>query len=260
MKNRHPGLYLGIALGLSALAHAGLLLFTGSEQRPGQAAGQLRLALLVPAADAQQAASARSQAVSVDDTAEKDLQHERIQNTSDRQTAPTSIRTPSTATYVAAPRQASTLTAALESLSAPPAAPATAISSTQTESDDTSAATAATAADTTPVAVVKSAGSEQRQLHQRRQLHTQLMLAFKPHFYYPRLAIRRGWQGHVTLGLQIEASGRLQNITVINSSGYSILDNAALASMRKVEQLPQASLLLNGDSMQLVLPVKFTLL
>ena len=61
------------------------------------------------------------------------------------------------------------------------------------------------------------------------------------HFTYPRLAQRRNWQGKVLLSLHVTSSGKIENIKVNSSSGYNILDQAAIASLTKVGQLPQVS-------------------
>jgi protein TonB len=80
------------------------------------------------------------------------------------------------------------------------------------------------------------------------------------YFSYPRLAQRRNWQGEVRLGLRVEANGRLSHIRVIKSSGFAILDEAALASLRQVTTIPLAGHWLRGKSFDTVLPVKYRLL
>ncbi|WP_172597690.1 energy transducer TonB [Sulfuriflexus mobilis] len=93
-----------------------------------------------------------------------------------------------------------------------------------------------------------------------QRLEVVLRKAFNAHFYYPRLAVRRGWQGQVRLGLRIEANGHLSRIRILQGSGYELLDKAAIKSLNKLEMLPTAITLLNGHSMDLILPVKYQLL
>ncbi len=62
---------------------------------------------------------------------------------------------------------------------------------------------------------------------------------FQQHFYYPKMAQRQNWQGKVLLVFDINTHGRIQNITVQQSSGYSILDNAAMTSLTKVSTIPK---------------------
>jgi len=91
-------------------------------------------------------------------------------------------------------------------------------------------------------------------------LYSELEQAFALHFYYPRIAVRRGWSGEVQLSLRIEANGKLSQIRIIKSSGFGLLDKAAMKSLDEVEILPSAIALLNGNSLNLVLPVEYRLL
>lgn len=91
-------------------------------------------------------------------------------------------------------------------------------------------------------------------------LNSDLERAFALHFYYPRIAIKRGWQGQLKISLRVEANGHLTRVRLLNSSGYTLLDNAAMTSIDKVEILPAAIALLDGQSLDLVLPVEYHLL
>ena len=91
-------------------------------------------------------------------------------------------------------------------------------------------------------------------------LQADLNRAFSLHFYYPRLAIKRGWQGEVRLGLRIDADGHLSRIKVLKTSGYALLDKEAVKSLSKVKILPSSIALLNGHSTDLILPVEYRLL
>lgn len=116
-------------------------------------------------------------------------------------------------------------------------------------------------ADTTGTTKVETAGKlifSLGQLKERadKQLHSD----FARHFYYPYLAQRRNWQGEVRLGLRIEASGRLSHIHIVKSSGYAVLDQAALDSLKKVASIPDAGHWLRGNSFDTVLPVEYRLI
>lgn len=50
---------------------------------------------------------------------------------------------------------------------------------------------------------------------------------------YPRKARRLGYEGIVMLKVLVDESGRVDNLTVLKSSGYSILDRTALSSVKK---------------------------
>jgi len=62
-------------------------------------------------------------------------------------------------------------------------------------------------------------------------------------FYYPKLAQRRNWQGNVLLEFDVNSNGNIKNIEVKQSSGYTILDNAAINSLSKVSGLSNNEIL-----------------
>jgi len=82
--------------------------------------------------------------------------------------------------------------------------------------------------------------------------------ALNQHFTYPRIAQRRNWQGKVLLSIHITAAGEIKNIKLSQSSGYSILDQAAISSLTKVRELPQLTSWLPYD-IDLTLPVIYQL-
>jgi TonB family protein len=49
---------------------------------------------------------------------------------------------------------------------------------------------------------------------------------------YPRMAREQGWQGKVVLRTQITADGIVKNATVQESSGFSLLDESAVQSVK----------------------------
>jgi len=49
---------------------------------------------------------------------------------------------------------------------------------------------------------------------------------------YPRVARRRGHQGTVLLEVLVDRNGSVRDLRVLQTSGYSTLDNAALASVK----------------------------
>jgi protein TonB len=49
---------------------------------------------------------------------------------------------------------------------------------------------------------------------------------------YPRMARKRGYQGTVLLSVMVNKEGRVENLWVFESSGYNILDNAALDAVK----------------------------
>jgi protein TonB len=92
--------------------------------------------------------------------------------------------------------------------------------------------------------------------HRVRQ---ELLRALLPYFDYPSSARRRGWQGRVRVGLLVEADGDLTDIHLVESSGYAVLDKAAVRNVVELSQLPGASQWLGGRDMGIILPVSYRL-
>ncbi len=63
---------------------------------------------------------------------------------------------------------------------------------------------------------------------------------------YPTRALELGYQGNVTLHAEIMPSGLPRELKVVKSSGYSLLDKAALAAVKKWEFEPTH---MNGNAM-----------
>jgi protein TonB len=55
---------------------------------------------------------------------------------------------------------------------------------------------------------------------------------------YPPLARRRGTQGTTRLAFEIGADGRARGVAVAQSSGFALLDRAALRAVHEADQLP----------------------
>lgn len=92
------------------------------------------------------------------------------------------------------------------------------------------------------------------------QVATILKHELTKYFYYPKLAQRRNWQGDVIVEFVIRPSGVISNIKIKESSGYSILDNAAIISVKKINQPEKLSLALNGNHLEQTLPIKYKLI
>ena len=110
---------------------------------------------------------------------------------------------------------------------------------------------------TTPVAVTPTNESTQHKLSTRIQQQLHARLKFFHH--YPRIAIRNSWHGQVDLAIRVQANGELGKIYVIQSSGYNLLDKAAIKSVQQVAVLPDAGYWLNGQPIDVILPVIYQL-
>ncbi len=83
--------------------------------------------------------------------------------------------------------------------------------------------------------------------------------AVETHFYYPPLARRRGWEGEVVVAVRVDGDGRLSAIEVVASSGYRVLDSAAVDSLTRLARLPESSGL-PAAGIELTVPVRYRLL
>jgi protein TonB len=92
------------------------------------------------------------------------------------------------------------------------------------------------------------------------QLEGQLRDALAPYFAYPMMARRNGWQGQVQVGLRVEADGRLSHVRIAHSSGYRLLDSAALATLSRINTVPKATGWLDGRHFDMVLPIDYRLI
>ena len=77
-----------------------------------------------------------------------------------------------------------------------------------------------------------------------------------PPTYYPRMAVDRGYQGTVKLRVQVLANGKPAEIQITESSGFEILDQAAVEQVKDWRFLPAR----RGDqaiTSWVMVPIKF---
>jgi periplasmic protein TonB len=79
------------------------------------------------------------------------------------------------------------------------------------------------------------------------------------HENYPLVAKRRGWEGTTVVGLTLALDGTVKSISVIESSGRDILDEAALTMVRQAAPLPRAPEELRGQERMVRVPIVFKL-
>ncbi len=92
-----------------------------------------------------------------------------------------------------------------------------------------------------------------------RVVQSALRKALLTRFDYPLLARRRGWEGRVRVALMVEPDGGLRDMHVVQSSGYQVLDEAALEDLREVGKLPEAYAWLGGKELAVILPIQYRL-
>jgi len=89
----------------------------------------------------------------------------------------------------------------------------------------------------------------------RERIQVKLQQALAVHFRYPLLARQRNWQGKVVLTIRVESDGRISEARVARSSGYGLLDHAALSALDQVGRLNEQP----GHSFTLEFPVIYRL-
>lgn len=75
---------------------------------------------------------------------------------------------------------------------------------------------------------------------------------------YPQIARENGWEGLVVLEVSVSREGTAESVTVVQGSGYKILDQAALKTVRKWRFLPARTDRLAFSS-SVRIPVRFLL-
>jgi len=73
------------------------------------------------------------------------------------------------------------------------------------------------------------------------------------HLFYPADAVARGLEGEVRLIIKLSVDGAVDDVNIAVSSGYPILDNAAIKAAYAMGKLP------GSTSRELILPVIFHL-
>ena len=53
-----------------------------------------------------------------------------------------------------------------------------------------------------------------------------------PHPPYPMIARKEGWQGKLILNVFVNKNGKVKNVELLKSSGYKILDNISLQTIK----------------------------
>ncbi len=61
------------------------------------------------------------------------------------------------------------------------------------------------------------------------------------------------------LKFTVQSDGRLTDVRIIQSSGYKLLDSAALQTLQGVGNLPEAVAWMNGQTLDVELPVIYRL-
>jgi protein TonB len=105
-----------------------------------------------------------------------------------------------------------------------------------------------------PSSVHSSSGEQSAEEH----LRSSILRLVSSRFHYPVLARRKGMEGIVRLQVRIESDGRISRLQVQQTSGYQVLDLAALQSLQ-LASVPDAAQWMNGQAIDIIIPVEYRL-
>ena len=94
----------------------------------------------------------------------------------------------------------------------------------------------------------------------RQSIQERLTSQLARYFHYPWIARLRGWQGEVQLAFRVAPDGELQHIHVARGSGYAVLDDSAVNSLKRLGNLVEARIGLEGHGLDMQIPVKYKLI
>lgn len=77
--------------------------------------------------------------------------------------------------------------------------------------------------------------------------------------HYPALARQSRLEGTVALAITIDGVGRITHVVVKRSSGYEVLDRAALAAVHAIQKVPPPPVALGWQPRALTLPIVYKL-
>jgi protein TonB len=103
-----------------------------------------------------------------------------------------------------------------------------------------------------------AAGVETTRQAGEEQLRKRILRLVSSRFNYPLLARRKGMQGIVRLQVHIESDGRISRLHVEQTSGYALLDRAALQSLQ-LASVPDAEQWMQGQAIDIIIPVEYRL-
>ena len=90
-----------------------------------------------------------------------------------------------------------------------------------------------------------------------RQYRLSLAAAARRFKHYPPLAVANGWSGTAEVGVAIGANGLTQPVQLLRSSGYALLDAAAVEMIASAALNTVVPASLQGRHFSIPLPVAF---
>ena len=112
-------------------------------------------------------------------------------------------------------------------------------------------------ADQAPVVKAKTLGEGKKNSKAILTYQRQLIVHQKKFRRYPSKARRRGQQGTAKVEFSIDRSGKVIGKKLIGSSGYPILDEAALAAVDRASPYPAPPVEVSGEVLHYAIPIQF---
>lgn len=97
-------------------------------------------------------------------------------------------------------------------------------------------------------------GADQLRSKYRKEHFEYIRKIIQQNIVYPERAQRNGWEGQVVVMFSVMQNGRVKDIRIRKSSGYGILDENVLETIRKVEPFPRPPV-----AVELIIPVLYRL-
>jgi len=103
-------------------------------------------------------------------------------------------------------------------------------------------------------------GIDAKENSKRKPNYRRPQLRYKVEPVYSEEARKQGWEGTVSVEVQVLASGGIGNVAILHSSGYSVLDEAAVEAVRQWRFDP-AQEIANGQAVSctIKIPIGFSL-
>ncbi len=94
---------------------------------------------------------------------------------------------------------------------------------------------------------------------QSRDYQSRLQRLVERHKYYPLQARRKGTQGKATVSFTVRRDGKIENIVLSRSSGKSILDLAAIRTIKRIGKAPPFPSSIKRSKWRFDMPITYKL-
>ncbi len=92
-----------------------------------------------------------------------------------------------------------------------------------------------------------------------RDYQSRLQRLVERHKYYPLQARRKGAQGKATVSFTVRRDGKIENIVLSRSSGKSILDQAAISTIKRISKAPPFPNSIKRSKWRFDMPITYNL-